>query len=218
MGSKKDRLKVFLFALPMLFLAMCYYSPDTCQGDGCGGNYPVCRSSGVICPKCGGEVVQSCCDPDYGDCWYEVCNAVFYCDYTDCTQAALDLNEFCSVSHCGNGVCDPNEDGATCPEDCTSTITLSITDACLDSLPIDYKFYDEDNHLVWPSANSYFETPGYNIEDTNDLVCITGSQICYGAEAGDIYWGVGLNNEYGCDDCCVTCEPDLFQGWTLGCD
>ena len=218
----KGRIKLLIFLLPFLMTTMCYVEPDPYCGDyGCddgGGDYPVCRTTGSYCRDCGNAPIESCCDWDYTYCWYQVCHETFYCDGVECAQAAMDMAGFCSGAVCGDGVCEDGENSSNCPEDCTAVITLSITDKCLDGEAIAYKFYDETSLLVWPSLNSYYETPGLNIEDDNDLTCIVGNQICYGAENSIFYWGVGLDNQYDCDDCCIICEKDLVQGWSLYCD
>lgn len=212
----KARIKMLIFLLPLLMTAMCEIAPEPYCGEyGCGGDYPVCYTTGTLCPDCGNEPVQSCCDRAYTYCWYEVCGKAFDCYGIECTQAALDVAGFCSDTVCGDGICEDGEDSYSCPEDCTAIITLEITDMYDDGEDIAYKFYDEDNLLVWPSANSFYLTPGYAIPDSNDLTCIVGDLICFGAETGDFYWGVGLNNEFDCNDCCITCEQDLFQEWSL---
>src|SRR5258707_11812972 len=85
------------------------------------------------------------------------------------------------------------------------TITFVITDGCNNGVPIDYKFYDETNNLVWPSSSTHYSTAAYNGVYTHNLSCIQGANVCYGASSANYYWGVGLLNTYSCPDCCISC-------------
>ncbi|GAB3286317.1 DUF7477 domain-containing protein [Parahaliea aestuarii] len=95
--------------------------------------------------------------------------------------------------------------------DGTSALTINITDACNDGRPLDYRFFDKTNNLVWPNSSQYYYTSGYYSTDSHTLSCRTGAQICYGAETDNWYWGVGLDGDRGCEDCCVTCQTTEFN-------
>ena len=96
----------------------------------------------------------------------------------------------------------------TPPPVVNQTITFTITDGCNNAYPINYKFYDETNNLVWPSSTSFYYTSAYNASYTSNLSCIAGATVCYGARttSPDVYWGVDLDNSKYCSDCCITCQ------------
>lgn len=94
------------------------------------------------------------------------------------------------------------------PGDGTSTLRYQIEDGCNDSTRIDYRFFDQDNDLVWPNASQHYYTPGYGQSSTTSLSCRTGASICYGGRSGDRYWGVGLDGRQRCESCCVRCSDE----------
>lgn len=87
-----------------------------------------------------------------------------------------------------------------------SIITFTITDGCNNGIPIQYKFYDFTNNLVWPSSTTHYTTLAYNASYTHNLNCRTGANVCYGARAGTGYWGVDRDGSKYCSDCCITCQ------------
>lgn len=95
--------------------------------------------------------------------------------------------------------------------DAKHTITFNITDGCNNGISIQYKFYDETNNLVWPSASSYYYTTAYNATYTHNLLCNEGAKVCYGARNNTGYWGVDLDNSKSCSDCCIQC----YEGYVL---
>jgi hypothetical protein len=101
------------------------------------------------------------------------------------------------------------------------TITFNITDGCNNGISIDYKFYDETNNLVWPSATSYYYTSALNATYTSNLTCINGANVCYGARTTvngtTIYWGVDLDNSKSCTNCCISCTNGNTLSRTLTC-
>lgn len=86
-----------------------------------------------------------------------------------------------------------------------STITFTITDGCNNGVFIDYKFYDETNNLVWPSATSHYSTTAFNGVYSNNLSCNNDAKVCYGARSVNFYWGVDVDNSKSCSDCCIFC-------------
>jgi hypothetical protein len=81
---------------------------------------------------------------------------------------------------------------------------------------VDYKFFDIDNSLVWPSASSYYYSY-YGQTYTSRLSCISGAKICLGANSGTWYWGVGVNNNQSCTDCCGYCDGRTYTFSFGGC-
>ncbi len=107
------------------------------------------------------------------------------------------------------------------PPSSTVTMNFSITDGCNDGYFTRFKFYDVDNDLVWPNANTHYTTPGLGVRSTKPLACIPGAKICYGAslqaDGGGTYWGIGLNGDRSCTNCCYTCTGGSTAGKNLTC-
>jgi hypothetical protein len=106
----------------------------------------------------------------------------------------------------------------TNPRD-TSSLTWMITDACNDRRGIRLRFYDATNNLVWPRSSEVYVLPsGETRQET--LTCRTNVNICFGARTdpeGTNYWGVDLDGNRRCDDCCTPCE-DKSVSKRLTCD
>jgi hypothetical protein len=182
----------------------CSYSSDV-GNDVCLCDYSSsceCSSGDTLC---NGDYLQMCDDG---------CNWTSYDCNELCITDGYDYTTGCSYSSdVGNDVCWCDYTSST-----DSTISLGIIDECDDGYRIDFRFYDIDNNLVWPSSTTNYYTPGYGTTVSNDLSCVTGATICFGAATGEVYWGVGLNNEYSCIDCCVECIDGASSGWNLTCD
>lgn len=87
----------------------------------------------------------------------------------------------------------------------TVRMTLDYQNAC--SGPIDLKFFDRTNAVVWPDASSSYEIASQQ-RRSFDLNCRNQAQVCYGASERantSHYWGVGIDNTQSCSDCCVVC-------------
>ena len=99
-----------------------------------------------------------------------------------------------------------------------STITLSIIAQCNSGGLISYRFFDRTSGGVWPGGDKVYSLVYVNKKYSHKLSCITGSQICYGAESqkGHV-WGVGLDGKKGYKGCSVTCQDGL-KDWTLICN
>jgi hypothetical protein len=100
-------------------------------------------------------------------------------------------------------------------------ISFNITDGCNNGISIDYKFYDETNNLVWPSASSFYFTSALNATYSSNLSCESGANVCYGARStvngSQVYWGVDLDNSKSCTNCCITCVNGNSLSRTLTC-
>lgn len=74
---------------------------------------------------------------------------------------------------------------------------------------IEVEFYSRTRSHVWPGNGQIYPLDTYG-NHSYKLGCQYGEQICYGAwVAGDrngIYWGVGPGGQYGCSNCCYTCQ------------
>jgi hypothetical protein len=72
---------------------------------------------------------------------------------------------------------------------------------------LNVKFYSTSH--VWPSDNQMY------VLNTRSPVpfrlnCEAGERVCYRAayKYGQNYWGVGLEGDRGCQNCCLTCAGD----------
>jgi hypothetical protein len=99
-----------------------------------------------------------------------------------------------------------------------------ITDACDDGLPIRYKFFHRDGGRTlqtWPSPTTHYVAREYGRTYEHSLTPIeVGDRICYGAERdGGSYWGIGLDGDRGCEECCLTASAGQNSiGRGLTCD
>jgi hypothetical protein len=98
-----------------------------------------------------------------------------------------------------------------------TTVTFNITDGCNNGVQIDYKFYDQTNNLVWPSATSHYFTSAFNATYTHNLLCRTNAKICYGARSAGFYWGIDVDGTKSCSDCCILCETNATLSRRLTC-
>ena len=89
-----------------------------------------------------------------------------------------------------------------------NSMTWEIIDLCNDGLNIWFKFFDRDSGSFWPPNNSW-STISYGKPAIQNLACTNGTWVCYGAQPSnaDGYWGVGLQGDEGCENCCSKCEP-----------
>ena len=96
-------------------------------------------------------------------------------------------------------------------------ITFRITDACNDGYDINYRFfaYDASDDVVgaWPGGRLVYSARRLEETHTHRLACTSDTvKICYGAQResssrDNSYWGVGLDGDEGCADCCYSCPP-----------
>ncbi|MCB9701428.1 MAG: hypothetical protein H6711_06025 [Myxococcales bacterium] len=123
-----------------------------------------------------------------------------------------------SIAVCGTGdclplsqLCDDNVDcfnGADeAVEICSPTVVMdwSVIDSCADGYDIEWRLYAQDRDWVWPSAETVFYTGGLDVEVIEAIECSEGELICFGGDAGDRTWGVGIDGLDDCDDCCWEC-------------
>jgi hypothetical protein len=76
-----------------------------------------------------------------------------------------------------------------------------------DQYIVHVQFFSQTYDRVWPGADRVWVIDDY-AEHTYRLECTPGEKICIGAaEDGDYstYWGVGLDNDKSCSNCCATC-------------
>ena len=114
-----------------------------------------------------------------------------------------------------------------------SSLTFQFVDRCNDGRNVNFRLWErprgEDvtsSSRRWPAGGSTWATTGYGrTVTTGALRCPVGGHICYGAQlrtADDRRWswGVGIDADDGCTDCCFQCPSSgnrQVQPITLGC-
>ncbi len=83
-----------------------------------------------------------------------------------------------------------------------STVTFQVK--CDYQYAVRLEFYSMERNLAWPGSNESYKVDDYETH-TYRLKCSSGEKICYGAGAGPLYWGVGLDGRSGCKNCCAKC-------------
>ncbi|MEM8962756.1 MAG: hypothetical protein AAGD38_14820 [Acidobacteriota bacterium] len=107
------------------------------------------------------------------------------------------------------GACD---DGPIAPPP-TATMDWALFDQCDDGLGLQAALFDTTTGRVYPSSSSvYVSSPGGVIDVR--IECRLGAQVCYGAETdppSSVFWGVGLDGNAGCNDCCDVCNDNIVE-------
>ena len=98
------------------------------------------------------------------------------------------------------------------------SLELSITDGCRDGRDIQYRIFGYSTSSpsgeyigMGPESGLVYIADDSGEKVTNTYACKTedGETVrswCYGADRPDgDYWGVGIDGEEGCDDCCASC-------------
>ena len=206
--------------------------PDYCLYNYCGIGDGDCEP---------GQCNEGYCATDVGaryglPAYYDVCESggpipdPDYCLYNYCGIGDGD----CEPGQCDEGYC-ATDVGAryglpayydVCEaEPVQSTLDLSIEDACLDGLNIEYRFFEDAVNVSpqssrWPGRNQVYVT-SFGQTHTTTLSCTPGYKVCYGArpQGGSGYWGVGIDATESCIDCCTTCPASgtTTHGWRLRC-
>jgi hypothetical protein len=132
---------------------------------------------------------------------------ILYVDDDDpidpCVDVTCGENAYCTID--GDCACLEYFDGDPNVA-CDPVMRWYVTDACDDGLPIRIRLFAQDRDWSWPALPDYYETTGLQEIDFIDITCVPGESICYGAQAGDREWGVGLDGADTCDECCFECD------------
>ncbi len=78
---------------------------------------------------------------------------------------------------------------------------------------VEVELYSQDRDHVWPGGNQVYYLDDGETQQM-PLSCEAGETICYGAwVSGDqgTYWGVGPNDQDGCEGCCYVCEGGMTE-------
>jgi hypothetical protein len=90
-----------------------------------------------------------------------------------------------------------------------------VEDRCDDGRDIQFTLQAVERDEWWD-----FYTPGYGLNTSVEIVCEEGELICFGGEAGELKWGVGLDgydSSDDCDWCCFDCFADTVDLGYLTC-
>lgn len=217
-----------IFVLPLLGCGGDSKEPNGTGGSG--GSVPTCRRDSDACANtndcCSSLICQSnrCVAPPTCRAQGEACSATTDC----CTSLVCTANKCQMPPKCGDGTCSPGETQDSCCADCgcvlgsycswktktclAASIIMRWTfqDSCADGKAIQYRFFDFENGVGWPSAaGDTYQSVADGVTGFTDIQCIQGAQICYGAEPrptnSTVYWGVGVDGKHTCDNCCVAC-------------
>lgn len=101
------------------------------------------------------------------------------------------------------------------------TLTVQVTDNCIDGKGVGLRFFgfndldDDEPALVWPADQTQaFVLKKERTKYKVNLNCgdHSGLPICYGGQSGRSTWGLGLNGDLGCQNCCLaSCETKTWK-------
>jgi hypothetical protein len=77
---------------------------------------------------------------------------------------------------------------------------------------IELAFYSQDRNIEWAGDSGFYKINDYDTH-TYRLRCKLREKICYGAEppSDNVHWGVGLKDQYGCQNCCAVCDGNSYS-------
>src|SRR5690606_5404186 len=90
-----------------------------------------------------------------------------------CVVAVVDDGDACGVNtFYGSGSCHCLDGyGGDPDQGCDPIMTLWITDACDDGLPIQWRIFADERDWMWPLDGQVFETTGYLEDNYQDILC-----------------------------------------------
>ena len=202
--------------------------PDpSCNGMQCSSN-GYCREGACFCDSgfLGNAYAQHGCQSTRpaGSC-STTCGLNSYCETGACvcddgfiavcgTGDCLALRQLCDgIPDCPNSA---DEAPQTCAQGSIQQWTLD--DACDDGLDVSWRLWSRDRDWAWPGPDATFVTDGFGRSSHEEVDCLKGESVCFGAEAGERSWGVGIDGEASCEDCCFLCSDEPVDLGTLGCE
>ena len=129
-------------------------------------------------------------------------------DQVDCGVNAYDYGGSCA--------CFAGYDGDPYTE-CEPLLDLLLTDLCDDGLDVEWRVFAEERDWVWPEGGNVFVTTGYEVDNYQTIQCHEGESLCFGAASGEQSWGLGIEGDLDCDDCCFDCGAYEFDLGYLTC-
>jgi Putative Ig domain len=133
-------------------------------------------------------------------------NGICSINFTDSTNNTVSVNVNVDIQQAG-----------------TSTLTIQMEeDSDCNNVTIWFRFFDETNNLVWPAPPNAYYFQNSNQVYAQPISCQTGAKVCYGGSfytntEEPEYWGVGINNDESCPNCCYTCETGTTPVNLLSC-
>lgn len=207
-------------------LACICASADPCAGVTCSG-HGVCKAGTCGCAT--GYAGASCDSCASGYTGYPDCKKAGPCDCSSSSQtlcAGTTSIKICDGCHLTQytctSVCSPKKSSGcandlsqkkdVCWCDATKQIILfNAINKCASKTPT-LKLFDMTDQTA---SSSY--TLAYNVQRQIALGCKAGHKICWGAWAGDTYWGCGDGCKQTCSTCCTICGSQLEVGFSLTC-
>lgn len=104
-------------------------------------------------------------------------------------------------------------------------VTVSVRDGCNDGYRIEYRYFAFDSRGTqtgsWPGGSRLYHTTHYNRVDKHNLECDDETaRICLGARQGRWIWGIGVDADGSCSNCCYACPSSgikEYRTFGFGC-
>jgi hypothetical protein len=153
------------------------------------------------------------------------CGLNAYCDDAACvceqgflavcgTGDCLALRQLCDgVPDCANMA---DEAAETCARQAVQQWTL--LDDCDDGIDVEWRLWSRDRDWAWPGPDEAFVTDEVGVPSHEEVECLMGEVICFGAVAGELEWGVGVDGTATCDGCCFVCSDEPIDLGGLACE
>ena len=112
-----------------------------------------------------------------------------------------------SGSNGNGGITGPSAITPPPPTTTTTSMRWTLINACNNGRGLQARFFDKTNNLVWPPDSSKVYVTGAGGTIDVSLAATAGAKICYGAQPdppNNSHWGIGINGDQGCTDCCYT--------------
>ena len=131
----------------------------------------------------------------------------------DCEDVVCGDQAYCSAGACS---CAPGYGGDPYTA-CEPFMEVLLTDACDDGLDVEFRLFSLDTTQTWPTSSTLF-TAGLDVDTVYEIRCEEGELVCFGARAGDLVWGVGLDGQGDCPEAFrFTCGPKQVDAGYLTC-
>lgn len=166
-----------------------------------------CQPTGVLSPcetTCG---LNAYCESGACHCADDF---VAVCGTGDCVA---DANLCDGKNDCANAA---DEDPLVCYDGAVQA--WNLVDLCDDHADVRWRVWAQDRDWVWPNPDDTFVSEGFDQTSVQSIECLAGELLCFGGESGDSVWGVGLDGQTRCDDCCQPCAVDPVDVGDLRCD